>query len=105
VTLSAQCHKCSRQFDLNDMYAADPCDADRCPKCAVNLGSAGLGHITFRIERHLKAFRRAVRELSENPGGFTVDTAALAACALEAVNQLDQPRALECSTRIVSAAR
>lgn len=105
VTLRALCHHCNELFELSDLYAADPADADRCPTCAEHLGSAGLGHTTFRIERHLKAFGQALRDLAENPGDFTVDTALIRDRALAAIEQLDQPADLHTSTRIASAAR
>lgn len=102
MTLRALCHHCHELFDL---YAADPTDADRCPTCTEHLGSAGLGHTTFRIERHLKAFSQALRDLAESPGDFTVDTTILRDRALAAIDQLDQPADLHTSTRIASAAR
>lgn len=105
MTLRALCRHCNELFDLSDLYAADPTDADRCPTCAEHLGSAGLGHTTFRIERHLKAFSQALRDLAENPGEFTVDTTILRDRALAAIDQLDQPADLHTSTRIASAAR
>lgn len=105
MTLRAQCHACTESFDLARLYAADPSDADRCPNCTAHLGSAGLGHTTFRIERHLKALTEALRNLAENPGAFTVDSSAVRIQALEAIDQLDEPPALDTSTRIAAFAR
>ena len=105
MTLRAQCHACTESFDLARLYAADPSDADRCPNCTAHLGSSGLGHTTFRIERHLKALDAALRTLAGNPGAFTVDSSTLRAHALDAIGQLDEPPALDASTRIVSSAR
>jgi hypothetical protein len=105
VTLRAQCHSCSVPFELRDLYAADPRDADRCPNCAAHLGVAGLGHTTFRIERHLRAFSEALRVLADEPGAFTVDTTGLRKQALEVLDQLDEPPPLNVTTRIASGAR
>lgn len=105
MTLRAQCHACTESFDLARLYAADPNDADRCPNCTAHLGSAGLGHTTFRIERHLKAFRAALRALADNPGAFTVDSSAVRTQALEAIDLLDEPPALNTSTRIAAVVR
>lgn len=105
MTLSAQCHHCSRPFDLTHARGTDPGDADRCPRCRAHLGTIGLGHLTFRIDRHLAGLERAVRDLADRPGDFSVDTAALRARAIEAIDALDRPPALDTSTRVVSAAR
>ncbi|CAN5485645.1 hypothetical protein BH10ACT1_BH10ACT1_03280 [soil metagenome] len=105
MTLRALCHSCTEPFDLADLYGADPTDANRCPHCGQHLGSAGLGHTTFRIERHLKALTQALHDLAAHPGGFTIDTTTLRADALEAIEQLDEPPPLDTSTRTVSAAR
>jgi hypothetical protein len=103
VILRAQCHACTEWFDLARLYAADPNDADRCPNCTAHLGSAGLGHTTFRIERHLKALFQAVECLADQPGAFTVDSSVMRAKANEAIDRLDAPPALDTSTRIAAA--
>ncbi|HWJ98276.1 MAG TPA: hypothetical protein VNQ33_08960 [Acidimicrobiales bacterium] len=105
VTLRAQCHACTGWFDLARLYAADPCDADRCPNCAAHLGSAGLGHTTFRIERHLKALCAVLGDLAESPGAFTVDSSAVRIQVLRAVDRLDEPPALNATTRISATTR
>lgn len=105
MTLRAHCHTCTEVFDLSELYTADPWDADRCPRCTAHLGPSGLGHTTFRIERHLKALDRALRELADHPGGFTVDTTGLRSKVSDAIDQLDDHPPLDRSTRVVSAAR
>ncbi|WP_426570822.1 hypothetical protein [Aquihabitans sp. McL0605] len=105
MTLRAQCHSCTEAFDLAQLYTADPFDADRCPKCGAHLGSAGLGHTTFRIERHLKALDQALRALADAPGAFTVDVADLGSHVMAAIDQLDEPPRLDTSTRVVPAVR
>ena len=104
MTLRAQCHACTESFDLAELYAADPSDADRCPNCTAHLGSAGVGHTTFRIERHLRALTEALRSLADNPGAFTVDSSAVRVQAREAIDQLDKPPSLNTSTRIAAVA-
>ena len=104
VTLRAQCHACSTWFDLSQLYGADPTDADRCPACTGHLGAAGLGHMTFRIERHLQALRQAIDDLAAQPGAFTVDSTAVRGLALDAIDRLDEPPDLHTSTRVSAAA-
>ena len=86
------------------LYGADPCDANRCPACAVHLGPSGLGHITFRIERHLKALDQSLRDLADHPGAFTVDSTIVRSQVLASIDQLDDPPPLNTSTRVVPAA-
>lgn len=105
MTLRAQCHACAESFDLARLYAADPADADRCPNCSAHLGSAGLGHTTFRVDRHLKALREALRSLADNPGAFTIDSSGVRSRVLEAIDELDQPPPLHLSTRTAAGAR
>lgn len=104
VTLQAQCHHCNEAFELSQLYGADPCDANRCPACAVHLGPSGLGHITFRIERHLKALDQSLRDLADHPGAFTVDSTIVRSQVLASIDQLDDPPPLNTSTRVVPAA-
>lgn len=105
MTLRAQCHHCIETFELSQLYGADPCDANRCPVCAAHLGPSGLGHITFRIERHLKALDQALRDLADHPGALTVDSAVLRSQVLASIEQLDDPPRLDSSTRVLPAAR
>ena len=105
MALRAQCHHCIETFELRELYGADPRDANRCPACAAHLGPSGLGHITFRIERHLKALDRSLRDLAELPGAFTVDAAIVRSQVLASIEQLDEPPPLDCSTRVAPAAR
>jgi hypothetical protein len=105
MSLHAHCHRCTRPFDLPELHGADPRDADRCPRCRAHLGSAGLGHTTFRVERHLEALTRALRDLADHPGAFTIDTGSLRTQLLEAVDGLDAPPDLDRTTRRVSSAR
>jgi hypothetical protein len=105
VALRAQCHHCIESFELSELYGADPCDANRCPVCGAHLGPSGLGHITFRIERHLKALDRSLRELADHPGAFTVDAAIVRSQVLASIEQLDEPPPLNSSTRVAPAAQ